>query len=151
MRGVAHSAGLTLLTAVFAAACARRAPVLTELGGRPLATVGPCVAAGAAWQAPPGTAAVPLDSVRAVPPLGQPRYPAALRRAGQGGKVVVSFVIDTAGRVDPRSARVTSSPDPALSAAVCDFLPRARYARRDGGALGAPARVSTWFQFTAGQ
>jgi outer membrane biosynthesis protein TonB len=59
-------------------------------------------------------------AVPAVPVEGNPSPAGAQRR----GEVLVQFVVDTAGRVEPDSPRVLRSADPALSRAVLDILPR---------------------------
>jgi len=141
---------LTAAGAWTGAACAGRPAAAVTIDGRLAAAVGPCVTSGSAWQDPPNTVALPGDSLRVVPPQRHPRYPRERRLLGEGGEVVASFAIDTAGRVDPRGVRITASPHAEFSAAVCAALPRNRFTRRDGGPLAAPARTSTPFRFTVG-
>jgi TonB family protein len=71
--------------------------------------------------------------VSAAPGNAPPRYPATLRGREVEGKVVVEFVVDTAGRIEPTSVRVQSATDPAFAAAVTSALPSYRY---------VPARVA---------
>jgi protein TonB len=47
-----------------------------------------------------------------------PRYPASLEAAGLEGRVMVEFVIDAIGRVEPNSIRATGSTHPAFEAAA---------------------------------
>jgi len=64
-----------------------------------------------------------------------PDYPPLLRLAGISGRVVVEAVVDTAGRVEPNSARVVEATDPAFGAAalasvrVALFRPARTYGR----------------------
>ncbi|HEU5305293.1 MAG TPA: TonB family protein [Gemmatimonadales bacterium] len=48
----------------------------------------------------------------------RPRYPATLAAVGIEGRVMVEFVIDTTGRVEPASIRATESSHPAFEAAA---------------------------------
>ena len=61
-----------------------------------------------------------------------PRYPAALREARIEGRVLVRFIIDTAGHVEPGSLRVAESTNPAFDAAAVEAIERS---------LFRPARV----------
>jgi protein TonB len=56
-----------------------------------------------------------------------PRYPERIRRMGIGGRVVVQFVIDTLGRVEPDGIRVVQSAHAELSEAVLAALPGLRF------------------------
>ncbi|HET7456708.1 MAG TPA: TonB family protein [Gemmatimonadaceae bacterium] len=56
-----------------------------------------------------------------------PRYPDALRASRVAGQVVVRFVVDTTGRVEPSSVQVTRSTDPLFTAAVRATLPSLRF------------------------
>jgi TonB family protein len=70
-------------------------------------------------------ACVPPRSGRQARPLVRnpmPRYPAALRRAGVEGKVVLEFVVDTAGRIEPRTVFLKHSDNPLFARAVRDVL-----------------------------
>jgi TonB family protein len=78
------------------------------------------------------------DVERAATPLGrqrQPRYPEALRSARVEGGVTVTFVVDTLGRVEPASIRMSESAhalfEPAVQAALLQT--RFRPARVRGG------------------
>ena len=56
-----------------------------------------------------------------------PRYPDRLRALGIGGQVVVQFVIDTLGRVEPEGIRVVESSHDDFTGAVRAVLPRLRF------------------------
>jgi TonB family protein len=51
-----------------------------------------------------------------------PSYPDSLWRAGVNGRVVVEFIVDTAGVIEPGSLRVVSSTHPYFAAAVKSAL-----------------------------
>jgi protein TonB len=95
--------------------------------------------AGRGGDGPPvgGVFSAPQVDVSAVmlPGGRSPRYPEALRAAGTGGRVVVHFVVDTAGRVEPATVRVVASTDELFAAAVRATLPSLRFtpARANGG------------------
>ncbi len=56
-----------------------------------------------------------------------PRYPEGLRVAAVEGRVLVRFVVDTAGRVEPGSLRVVTADDARFEGAVRAVLPRMRF------------------------
>ena len=68
-----------------------------------------------------------------------PRYPAALRRAGVAGRVVLEVVVDTLGRVEPRSVSIVASPDPGFAVSARDYVLRALF--RPARVHGRPVRV----------
>ncbi len=68
-----------------------------------------------------------------------PRYPEALRRAGVAGRVVLEVVVDTLGRVEPRSVSIVASPDPGFAAPARDYVLRALF--RPAREHGRPVRV----------
>jgi len=57
----------------------------------------------------------------------RPSYPDSLYRAGVGGRVVVEFVVDSAGAVDPASVDVMASTDPRFALAVRQALTLTRF------------------------
>lgn len=59
---------------------------------------------------------------------GSPDYPRPLRNAGMEGSVVVTFVVDTAGRAEPASITIISATHPLFADAVRRWLTRTRYA-----------------------
>ncbi len=66
-----------------------------------------------------------------------PRYPTAQRAAGVAGTVLVQFVVNTDGSVDPASIKVLVASDSAFAAAVRVSLAVVRYspARKGGAAV----------------
>jgi periplasmic protein TonB len=56
-----------------------------------------------------------------------PRYPVALQSAGVAGSVLVEFVIDTLGRVEPASVRMVESSHPAFEGAARAAVLGARF------------------------
>jgi protein TonB len=56
-----------------------------------------------------------------------PVYPASLRSAAVEGDVLVRFVVDTLGRVEPRSVEVRETTHALFADAVRDWLQRTRY------------------------
>lgn len=71
--------------------------------------------------------------------MPMPVYPPVLADAGVSGRVVVRFVVDTAGRVEPATVVALTSPHPALTDAVRDALAQARF--KPGRSRGVPVRV----------
>ena len=71
-----------------------------------------------------------------------PEYPDALARAGVGGRVVVEFLIDSTGGVDPRTLHVVESTDWRFTEAVRGSLPALRFTPvlRDERAVGVTVR-----------
>jgi protein TonB len=53
---------------------------------------------------------------------GHLRYPPVLERAGVSGSVVVEFVVDTLGRVEPASVRVLTSSHPAFEESALEAV-----------------------------
>jgi protein TonB len=66
-------------------------------------------------------------------------YPRALNDAGVGGTVVVQFVVQPDGSVDPTTLRVISTPDPQLGTASVLTVERFRF--RPGAFKGKPVRA----------
>ena len=57
----------------------------------------------------------------------EPRYPAALAAAGISGRVVLDYVVDTAGRAELGSLRVITSSHPAFDEAARASVLASRY------------------------
>jgi protein TonB len=74
------------------------------------------------------------EPVIAAPGSVGPRYPELLRAAGVQGEVVVTFVVDTTGRVEPSSLVILNSTNDLFGAAVRTALPAMRFlpAKADG-------------------
>lgn len=56
-----------------------------------------------------------------------PAYPDQLRSSGLQGTVIVRFVVDTSGAVEPSSVTILETTHAAFAAAVRAWLPRTRY------------------------
>ena len=57
----------------------------------------------------------------------EPRYPTALAAAGISGRVVLDYVVDTAGRAELGSLRVVTSSHPAFDEAARASVLASRY------------------------
>ena len=81
-----------------------------------------------------------------IPGGAVPAYPALLRSAGVAGAVLVEFVVDTLGRVEPGSLRLVHADHELFAASVRDVAPRLRFlpaeAQGRQGAPTGPAAVS---------
>lgn len=90
----------------------------------PVSTAG----SGGTGEAPaPVLSGVDVDRVARVRTRIEPRYPPALRAAGIEGRVIVRFVVDTAGRVEEASIQVLDSSHPQFTDAVRTTLGRMRF------------------------
>jgi len=106
---------------------------------------------------PPAPAAAPRETVFAAgvveaPPAlvsaPAPAYPDSLRRAGVEGDVIVEAVIDRAGRAEPASIRVVSSPHPQFDAPARAVVAQAVFTpgREQGRAVPTLTRVPVRFR-----
>ena len=81
------------------------------------------------------------------------QYPAALREAGISGFVVIEFVIETTGRVDPSSINIVRSSNAAFEGAAIDVIRKSLF--RAGRVRGMAVRVLVQqqidFDFVAGR
>lgn len=78
---------------------------------------------------------------RAVLPMAtnrSPEYPSMLRSAGIRGEVLVRFVVDTTGRVEPSSVEIHQASHDLFADAVHRWLPRTRYVPAE--VAGRPVR-----------
>jgi protein TonB len=73
------------------------------------------------------TSAVVDRIVVAWPQNPRPDYPQSLRSANLEGDVLITFVVDTTGRVEPGSLRVVQSSHPLFAESVQRWLPKTRY------------------------
>ena len=82
--------------------------------------------------------------------VARPRYPEPLRNAGLAGRVLVRFVVDTAGHVDLSSAEVLQSTHELFTHAVRDVLPLLRFrpAEVSGRRVRSLAEMPFEFQIT---
>lgn len=85
------------------------------------------------------------DEAERDPASGAPIYPEALQRRGVEGWVVVKFIIDTTGAVEPNSFRVVSSTSSDFTRAVVEAAPTLRY--RPAIVKGRPVRQETELTF----
>jgi len=78
----------------------------------------------------------------------EPRYPPVLLRAGVGGRVLVEFIIDTAGHPETASLRVVESSHPAFDASALETIQRSlfRPARVRGRAVRQLTRQAIGFR-----
>ncbi len=58
---------------------------------------------------------------------GPNRYPEVLRAAGIAGRVVVKFVIDTAGHPEPNTIQIVSTPHPGFSNAAKEMVSKSLF------------------------
>ena len=79
-----------------------------------------------------------------------PSYPDTLYRLGVSGKVVVEFVVDTTGAVEPKSIDVLASSDPLFTLAVREALERARFEPARAGGRRVRQMVQMPFAFAPG-
>ena len=82
-----------------------------------------------------------------LPPAPSPSYPELLRRAGVTGRVVVRFVVDTAGRVETGSVTILSSAHGELERAVREVLPHYRFRPAEAGGKRVRMLVEMPFEF----
>ena len=70
-------------------------------------------------------------------------YPPLLRHAGVQGRVIVQAVIDTLGRAEPRSLKITQRPNPGFEQSARDYVLHAvfRPARLTGRAVRVLVRI----------
>jgi protein TonB len=89
----------------------------------------------------PGTPAIEtmLDDPPEVLSTPAVRYPALLRDAGIEGSVVLEFVVDTTGRVEPATIRIISSTQTLFEAPAREAIMQSRY--RAGRWRGSPVRA----------
>jgi protein TonB len=79
---------------------------------------------------------------------GSPAYPSGLRAAAIEGEVVVRFVVDTAGRVEPASVVILQTSHPRFADAVREWLSRTRYEPAQIGGFRVRQLVEQRVSFT---
>jgi protein TonB len=77
----------------------------------------------------------------------RPRYPESLKSAGVEGSFVVEFVVDSTGRVDPKTLSFPKAAHPAFLRAVRDALLRSRYFPAELAGFKVRQLVSQQFTF----
>lgn len=92
----------------------------------------------------------PSQVERAVAVIGtvRPGYPEMLRAAGVEGRVVVRFVVDTTGRVEPGSIAIVESAHALFERSVREVLPRLRFAPAEAAGHHVRQLVEMPFQFS---
>jgi TonB family protein len=92
-------------------------------------------------------------SVRLLPGSASPEYPSDLRKQGVEGEVRAQFVVDTNGRVEPGTIRVTMSTDRRFATSVLAALPNVRFipAERHGHKVRQLVRQPFTFAITPSQ
>jgi protein TonB len=78
----------------------------------------------------------------------QPQYPETLRSAGIEGEVDAQFVVDTTGRADPATLKISKATNDLFSAAVRDALPGMRFNPAEIGGRRVKQLVQQPFTFT---
>ena len=76
-----------------------------------------------------------------------PEYPSSLKDQGVEGSVVVQFVVNESGRVEPGTVKVLDSSNPAFTAAVKEALPRMKFSAAQIGGKKVSQLVQMPFQF----
>ena len=69
------------------------------------------------------------------------QYPAVMKSAGIPGRVVLQFVVNTDGKVDPGSVKVTSSTHKAFEEPARKIMTNSACAFKPGSSRGTPVRV----------
>jgi TonB family protein len=79
-------------------------------------------------------------------------YPDLLRQAGIQGRVMVQAIVDTLGRAEPASVKVTQSPNPGFDAAAKNMVQKSlfRPARVHGHAVRVLIQIPIDFRITQG-
>ncbi|MEO7823154.1 MAG: energy transducer TonB [Gemmatimonadaceae bacterium] len=116
---------------------------------------GPAVPRGASADSDSGVASLEPFSAEQVerqvflrPGNSPPRYPNALRTAGIEGQVIVQFVVNEEGRIEPGSVRFARSDNPLFEAAVRDALVRMRFGAAEVGGKKVRQLVQMPFVFS---
>ena len=78
----------------------------------------------------------------------KPRYPESLRNAGIEGQVLIRFVVDTAGRIEPSSVQVLSATHPLFARAVTAALGGFRFRPAEAAGRRVEATAEMPFEFS---
>jgi protein TonB len=111
------------------------------------ADAGSGVGGGAASSDAIYSAAVVEKSAIALSGNRTPIYPELLRKAGIEGSVLVQFIIDTTGRLEPGSVRILKSQHELFSAAVRNALLNHRFLPAEAGGRKVRTLVEQRFDF----
>jgi protein TonB len=85
-----------------------------------------------------------LTRLRSGPP---PRYPESLRAAGVDGRVIVQFVVDTLGIIEPASVKIILSSHDFFTRSVEAVLPRYRFVPSEVNGRRVRALAQMPFEF----
>ncbi len=118
--------------------------------GRGLATAGDAPGSGGVDTGAPLAAEAVERQVLLVGAPPRPRYPETLRQAGIEGRVVVRFVVDTAGRVERGSIAVTSTSHALFAAAVEPLVAGLRFRAAEVRGRRVRQLVEMPFEFVLG-
>jgi protein TonB len=126
-------------------------PVEQIVIGGPGARTAPFVDAGGSSVFPPGGIA-DVGVVERIPRIlggaPAPRYPGALRESGVSGRVVVRFVVDTLGRVEPDAIVVLEATHALFADAVRSALGLYRFSPGEIGGRKVRTMMEQPFTFT---
>jgi TonB family protein len=88
-----------------------------------------------------------VDDIPQIVTAGPMRYPEVLKAAGIAGRVVVQFVVDTTGHVDPTSFKMISTPHQAFANAAKELVTKSvfRPGRMRGQAVAVLVQQSINF------
>jgi periplasmic protein TonB len=78
----------------------------------------------------------------------QPTFPPSLRQSGRAGRVLVQFVVDTAGRAEMDGFKVMETSDPLFAESIRAVLPRYRFSAGEAGGRKVRTLVQLPFDFT---
>jgi protein TonB len=108
------------------------------------------VSVGTPGSSPAGNDSTVVQGVRAASEVDEPaevvhqpspRYPPVLQQAGIEGRVLVEFIIDTAGHTEAASLRVLESSNPGFDAAASETVRHSIF--RPARVHGSPVRQRT--------
>lgn len=86
-----------------------------------------------------------------MPNSQRPQYPEVLRASGVEGVVKVQFVVDTVGKIESSSIKITESTNELFTASVRQTLPRMRFYPAQSGGRKVRQLVTLPIQFTLRQ
>jgi hypothetical protein len=89
------------------------------------------------------------EPAKLTPGSAEPVYPDSLWRAGVAGRVVVEFILDTEGRIEPGSLRIVTATHPYFASAVQTALGDAVFRRASLQGKAVRQIVQLPFDFTA--
>lgn len=89
-----------------------------------------------------------VERIAALISAPRPQYPETLRLAGVSGRVVVRFVVDTAGRVERESVHVLEASHARFENSVRDVLPRLRFSAAELAGSRVRMLVEMPFEFS---